>query len=463
MAVNTTKIKPCADISGSHILFPEGSSAAYLLVNEEVADDDSTYILHDGGGSSGSSDIHSSVFKLTQSNMPLNYELIAASISLRGKAEAASNGTLVGGSISCTVKMNGIEYSFDTFTCTSSNYSVYLANLSDQSFITDFNNYLRTNNKSPEIELSIFTKPNQYENGTKGVVWGSVRITQVYMSLTYDMGVYRKIGDNWMRVTEAYRKQNGGWFEIDEDEFKSIIQSNLLVDKCNLRGHIEIPLLDIPAACLTTGMTGGKKCSFCNKILKEHDSILPALGHNSKESKGTATCTEDGMIGGTECSRCGTVLTEHDAVQPALGHNEVTIAGTATCTEDGMQGGTKCSRCGLTLKEHDAVQPALGHNFSNVYTGQCSRCSEYDPNSLTFTIQRNTQTSATTYHFMPNLTWGEWVKKDTNNIFGGWKVDVNGSIRYRYTLLGTTDFTVDNVKNTDLIIAGHAYTATDNI
>lgn len=465
MAVNSTKIKPCADISGKHSLFPADSTAAYLLVNEDVCDEDATYICH-GTDDYSTTDINfDSAFKLTLSDMSLRYKLVSASVSLVvGKSYTASSGD--GGHISCVVKMNGTEYLLETIAANSSlnnTYYTYSVDIDDTSFVTNFNNYLRTNNKSPEIELYISTELVAAGNGTKGYAVDQIHISQIYMTLVYDLGAHRKIGDNWTRIKEAYRKQNGGWVEIDKDEFKSIIQSNFLVDKCNLSGHIEIGLSDVPATCLETGMTGGKQCSFCNKLLKEHDSVLPALGHNSRESKGTATCTEEGMTGGLECSRCGVILKEHDTVQPALGHNEISMAGTATCTEDGMQGGTKCSRCGATIKEHDTVQAALGHNFSNVYTGKCSRCTEYSPDSLTFTVQRNTTTSVSTYHFMPNLTWGEWVKNDASSWFGGWKVDVDGSIRYTYTLVGTTDFTVDNVKSTDLIIAGHAYTATDNV
>lgn len=459
MALNTTRIKPCADISGKHTLFPEDSGAAYLLVSEAVADGDATYICH-GDGTSGE-DVDSA-FKLTLSDMPLVYNLVAASVSLNTRCDSVNGSGGDGVLVRCAIKMNGTEYILNT--TEQMDHYIYKTNsieVSDTQFITDFNDYLDVNKTSPEIELYITTSFIPHDSG-KGLQYYAFHISQVYMTLTYDTGIQRKIGNSWVRIKEAYQKQSGKWVEIDKDVCKSIIQSNFLIDKCDFKGHAEKPLSDIKATCLETGMTGGKYCSFCSVILKEHDTVLPALGHNSKESNGTATCTEDGMIGGTECSRCGITLTEHNTVQPALGHNEVAMAGTATCTEDGMQGGTKCSRCSITIKEHDTIQPALGHNFS-VYTGKCSRCSEYDPSSQTFTVLRNSQTSATTYHFMPNLTWEEWVHQSDYSPFGGWRIDVDGSIRYQVEFLGITDFTVDNVKSTDLIIAGYAYTATDNV
>ena len=44
MATGTIILRPSGDISVGHILYPEGSTAAYLLLNEETADGTSTYI-----------------------------------------------------------------------------------------------------------------------------------------------------------------------------------------------------------------------------------------------------------------------------------------------------------------------------------------------------------------------------------------------------------------------------------
>lgn len=48
-------LRPSADISVEHTLYPSDSTAAYLLINEEVADDSSTYIVSGVSGGSPTS------------------------------------------------------------------------------------------------------------------------------------------------------------------------------------------------------------------------------------------------------------------------------------------------------------------------------------------------------------------------------------------------------------------------
>ena len=97
-------------------------------------------------------------------------------------------------------------------------------------------------------------------------------------------------------------------------------------------------------------------CTVC----KTHDVVIPALGHNFKETlRKAATCTQKGSVTET-CSRCGETKTTE---LPALGHNfRETSRKAATCTQKGSVMET-CSRCGQTKTTE---LPALGH----VYTAQ---------------------------------------------------------------------------------------------
>ena len=119
-------------------------------------------------------------------------------------------------------------------------------------------------------------------------------------------------------------------------------------------------------------------CTVC----KTHDVVIPALGHNFKETlRKTATCTQKGSVTET-CSRCGETKTTE---LPALGHDfRETSRKAATCTQKGNVTET-CSRCGQTKTTEI---PALGHDFRETsrkaatctqkgsVTETCSRCGE---------------------------------------------------------------------------------------
>ena len=94
-------------------------------------------------------------------------------------------------------------------------------------------------------------------------------------------------------------------------------------------------------------------CTVC----KTHDVVIPALGHNFKETlRKAATCTQKGSVTET-CSRCGETKTTE---LPALGHDfRETSRKAATCTQKGSVKET-CSRCGQT---RITELPALGHDF----------------------------------------------------------------------------------------------------
>lgn len=165
-------------------------------------------------------------------------------------------------------------------------------------------------------------------------------------------------------------------------------------------------------------------------------------------------------------SDCKNYLISHLIIDRCAinGHQEKNIADiAATCLDTGMTGGKYCSHCGKTLKEHDTAIPALGHSYNAA--GACKRCSVASPDRISFTIQRNTQTSTSTYYAMPNTTWAEWVTYDdpANNsgiVLNLWEI-VDNQVMYDFGSLAK--YTVDNVKPTDIIVANQAYTATDVI
>ena len=72
----------------------------------------------------------------------------------------------------------------------------------------------------------------------------------------------------------------------------------------NAKGHTEVKDPAVAPTCTATGLTEGKHCSVCDKVLVAQ-TIVAATGHNY----GTATCTKPAT-----CSTCGTTTGN------ALGH-----------------------------------------------------------------------------------------------------------------------------------------------
>lgn len=134
--------------------------------------------------------------------------------------------------------------------------------------------------------------------------------------------------------------------------------------------HIEVIDKGTPATCLNQGLTDGKHCSICNKVL-ESQTVIPALGHDLTSHSGkAATCIEKGWNAYNTCSRCS--YTTYREI-PALGHDIVSHIGkAATCTDVGYKNYETCSRCTYTTYEE---LPALGHNLT-YHNGKAATCLE---------------------------------------------------------------------------------------
>ncbi len=148
--------------------------------------------------------------------------------------------------------------------------------------------------------------------------------------------------------------------------------------------HTEEVVPGKAATCTEPGLTEGKKCATCGKVLEEQEEI-PALGHDYDDGVVTTepTCTEDGVKTYT-CEREGCDHSYTEVVK-AKGHTdedndyicddcdeelctehteEVIPGKAATCTEPGLTEGKKCATCGKVLKEQEEI-PALGHDYDD--------------------------------------------------------------------------------------------------
>ena len=122
------------------------------------------------------------------------------------------------------------------------------------------------------------------------------------------------------------------------------------------------------ATCTVNGLTAGKHCVVCGKILAQQ-TVIPALGHTEVVDEGKeATCTEAGLTEGKHCSVCSEILVKQEEI-PATGHVEEILPAVApTDTEPGLTEGKKCSVCGKILVEQEVI-PAHGHEHSYVLKG----------------------------------------------------------------------------------------------
>ena len=126
-------------------------------------------------------------------------------------------------------------------------------------------------------------------------------------------------------------------------------------------GHKEETLSGKDATCTESGLTEGKRCSVCEKVLVEQKEIA-ALGHTEVIDAAVAPgCERTGLTEGKHCSVCNEVIVAQETVE-ALGHDiEVDEAKAPTCTETGLTAGEHCTRCDYKLAQ-ETVE-ALGHDI----------------------------------------------------------------------------------------------------
>ena len=123
--------------------------------------------------------------------------------------------------------------------------------------------------------------------------------------------------------------------------------------------HVESIDAAVDPTCTEKGLTEGKRCSKCGKILQAQNEI-PALGHDIEHHDGQpATCTEKGWKAYDTCKREGCDYTTYEEIA-AFGHT----GGKATCTEQAT-----CSVCG------EKYGNTLEHNYGTLIPQTNATCS----------------------------------------------------------------------------------------
>lgn len=271
----TVTLRPVSDIliselEGARHQYPSDDQGLYSLLSESVADDAATYAYWN---SSVSSSISSGYrFGLNLSQLPRRLSIDRICIYFRGTSSALTTGYF-----SCGLVVGDNTYVSDARIqfSSSDSYETRSVELSSAT-CRAITSYSHENNSLPDINLQLNVSMSSTQNINKNY---TMCLTQLYAVIDYteitDIGIHHKSGGKWIVAHSAFQKINGAWSRIGANDCKTAINSNLIIDKCNLRGHVEILAPDIAPTCGTEGATGGKYCSKCGKILKPHDTVLP--------------------------------------------------------------------------------------------------------------------------------------------------------------------------------------------
>lgn len=132
-----------------------------------------------------------------------------------------------------------------------------------------------------------------------------------------------------------------------------------------VKGHDVIYEDEVPATCTKTGLTAGKRCAECRKILQEQ-KVVPAKGHMITIDEAVyPTCISTGLTEGKHCSVCDEIISKQE-ILPVTAHSfdewETVIL--PSCEETGSKKRI-CGVCGCIETE---VIDATGHEWNAFYT-----------------------------------------------------------------------------------------------
>lgn len=157
----------------------------------------------------------------------------------------------------------------------------------------------------------------------------------------------------------AYYGTDANGEEISGSCEVTVQKHNMVDGSCTNCGsgcdnHEEVVDKAVAPTCSESGLSEGKHCGICGKVLVEQEKV-PELGHTDENND---------FI----CDICSEKLcTEHK--------EEVIPAVAPTCTKTGLTEGKHCSTCGEVLIAQTVVEKK-GHTYVK---GACTDCGKADP------------------------------------------------------------------------------------
>ena len=172
--INTLYLRPSADVSVGHSLYPADSTAAYLLVNEEISDGSSTYIRSTHSDKSNMTSA-ASQFALSSAKPIKSGRVTSANLVCVANYSGTTNNLL-----RVTLTIDGEifgEYIEQVNNTLYSNYDFSFVSNSDM--VNLINEYITNNGAIPPITLSVITAA--MASSSKNA--GTMSITQIYLEL----------------------------------------------------------------------------------------------------------------------------------------------------------------------------------------------------------------------------------------------------------------------------------------
>ena len=165
---------------------------------------------------------------------------------------------------------------------------------------------------------------------------------------------------NEIAITAAQLKNADGTYKQSTEGTFTYVNGEWQNNPC-LNGHTEVIDAAVAPTCTATGLTEGKHCSKCNKVLVAQETV-PALGHTDaeavEENRVDSTCSAEGSYDSVVyCSVCGVEVSRTPQTIEKKAHTEVIDAAVApTCSATGLTEGKHCSVCNEVLVAQTEVK-----------------------------------------------------------------------------------------------------------
>ena len=248
--------RPIKDIETGHEI-PEGFSGVYQLLNEIEPDGDFTCVYSYGpiGVTDGQFEDKKSIIAMDMS-FPRNTDLkqlrLLSQIYLGNNSKKSYGSSKVRFIISAKDEESAEdeECSF-TQNLVGTTYAPYITDAwfehtyfifegiipYDSSLCTFINDYYKKHGIIPEIQISLNTYAEGNYDDSMSLNKSAeqyAKISQVYLEAVYEerpgMAIYRNVDGVWARAQTAYKKQNGSWIGISEDECKTTLKNSFIIN-----------------------------------------------------------------------------------------------------------------------------------------------------------------------------------------------------------------------------------------